>query len=224
MERLERLRERLRPPRRERRLIEQPGRFEAEVLTAPADCYLEGFWQSAEYFADAAELVRADFAFKADPPPAAVRRLGQIAGCQSVSLHVRRGDKAWRPKVKSAHGVLSLDYYAQAVAAVAARVPDPCFFVFSDDLDWARENLRLPFPAFFIDDNAGQPDCEDLRLMSACHHHIVANSSFSWWGAWLHPLPESVVVAPARWVNDQRLQNPRLLPPHWELIATAGLV
>lgn len=219
-ERWGRLRERLRPRRRSLHLVEPPdGRFEPALLDAPADCYVQGYWQSEEYFTDAADLVRAEFAFRTQPDGAA-GRLREMADGDAVSLHVRRGDKAWRKDIKTEHGVLPLDYYLQAVRRVADRVAEPRFYVFSDDLPWARENLRLPFPLYFVDDNVGKPDHEDLRLMSACKHHILANSTFSWWGAWLRPDPDSVVVAPERWTNAARLQNARLLPERWEKIAT----
>ncbi|MCC7207906.1 MAG: alpha-1,2-fucosyltransferase [Anaerolineae bacterium] len=105
--------------------------------------------------------------------------------------------------------------HARASVFIGERVPDAQFFVFSDDPIWVQENLRLDFPMTCVSLNNADTAHEDLRLMSACQHHIIANSSFSWWGAWLNPNPKKVVVAPIKWANDPALNYPERLPSSW---------
>ncbi|PJF45407.1 MAG: alpha-1,2-fucosyltransferase, partial [Candidatus Thermofonsia Clade 3 bacterium] len=114
----------------------------------------------------------------------------------SVSLHVRRGDFVQDPVVRRVHGVDLSAYYPRAVAMLMQYVNAPHFYVFSDDPAWVRGNLKLPAPMTVIEHNHGELSFRDMQLMSACRHHILANSSFSWWGAWLNPQPHKLVVAP----------------------------
>ena len=119
------------------------------------------------------------------------------------------------PHTNQVHGTCDLGYYAQAVAHIANRVSQPVFFVFSDDHAWAREHLVLSHPVHYVDHNDTAHGYEDMRLMSLCRHHIIANSSFSWWGAWLNPRPDKIVVAPQRWFNDYDADTRDLCPEGW---------
>jgi len=192
--------------RRERKLGYDPA-FES----FPANAYLHGYWQSERYFAHCADAIRADFVF----PPATGRNAdltAEIAAAPSVSVHLRRGDYVGH----AAHAVCDQAYYDAACAAVAERLPgDPVFYVFSDDPAWARDNLCLPGRRVVVDHNGPEADGEDMRLMSLCRGHVIANSSFSWWGAWLDPRPDSPVAGPARWFGDPKLSNPDILPARW---------
>ena len=130
----------------------------------------------------------------------------------AVSLHVRRGDYVSDPKTKAILGVCSLDYYRAAIAHIAERIESPAFFVFSDDIAWAKANLEIPFPCEYVDHNQGQQSYNDMHLMSLCKHHIIANSSFSWWGAWLNPRKDKIVIAPENWfANNEDAKD--LIPP-----------
>src|SRR5262245_48269614 len=133
----------------------------------------------------------------------------------SVSLHVRRGDYVRDPALNRIHGTCSLEYYADAIDYVAQRVPGARFFVFSDDLRWVEHNLPIRHPVEYVRHNTGQQGHEDIRLMSHCQHHIIANSGFSWWGAWLDPRPEKIVCAPARWFADDRYDTRDVIPASW---------
>ncbi len=186
-----------------------PGFFDV-----PDDCYLAGYWQSERYFKPVAEMIRKEFAFKSAPLGQNEELAGQIAGCNAVSLHVRRGDYVSNAKTKAVLGPVPLAYYHDAASRIEKEVPAPVFFVFSDDVDWARENLQLPFPCRYVDHNQGNESYQDMQLMSLCKHHVIANSSFSWWGAWLNPDPGKIVVAPQRWFagnNDVK----DLIPGDW---------
>ena len=193
---------------------EQGFEFDPEVLNLNDDTYLDGYWQSYRYFEDSADLIRAELA-----PVAPLERNDEviatmIAGGDAVSLHVRRGDYVTNQAAGGAHCLCSLDYYKSAVEQVLMHVARPHFFVFSDDSAWARANLFLPSPATFVDHNGPDSAFQDLRLMALCNHHITANSSFSWWGAWLNPSPNKIVVTPHKWFADQR-NTEALTPTTW---------
>ena len=170
--------------------------------------YLVGYWQSEKYFKPVITQIREDFRFR---PPLEGRNIelaARMSQTQAISLHVRRGDYVSNPEAASTHGLCSLDYYRAAVAHVVGKVEKPEFFIFSDDIDWARANLLLDFPHHFVAHNQGAASYIDMRLMSLCSYHVIANSSFSWWGAWLNPKPEKIVVAPRQWfANDNNVQD-----------------
>jgi hypothetical protein len=178
------------------------------------DCYLVGYWQSEKYFRDVAPKIRTDFTFHT---PMSDRNAGvakQIARVNAVSLHVRRGDYVSNPQTNAAHGLCSLDYYRTAIRHVAERIERPHFFIFSDDMAWAKDQLEMDFPCEYVEHNQGDESYNDMRLMSLCQHHIIANSSFSWWGAWLNPNPDKLVIAPKKWfANDNNVED--LFPQGW---------
>jgi len=189
--------------------------FDPSILDLPDGVYLDGYWQSERYFADIAELIREEVTVR-DPLVGRNAELGQkIADCQAVSMHVRRGDYVNNEITHRVHGVCGLDYYARAVEYIASRINRPVFFIFSDDPAWVRENIKLDHPVQIVDHNDPEHGYEDLRLMSLCCHHIIANSSFSWWGAWLNPRQDKIVIAPKRWFNDYHADTSDLCPVSW---------
>ncbi|HZT15349.1 MAG TPA: alpha-1,2-fucosyltransferase [Gaiellaceae bacterium] len=195
---------------------EEAARAGAELDGVEGDVILDGYWQSAAYFEHAEHDVRDALRFPAPRSAAARRLLDEIARGASVSLHVRRGDYVTNPKHRRLFGVLDPDYYAAATSEIHRRRGAGLdLYVFSDDVTWCRENLELRDAArvTFVTDTAG--DAEDLMLMAACRDHVIANSSFSWWGAWLGTAADGIVVAPARWANDPALERPDRIPPGW---------
>lgn len=189
--------------------------FDPEILELRGDVYLDGYWQSARYFADWEDAIRQDFTFKADPDRAN-RETGKVIGnCEAVSLHVRRGDYVANKSTGQHHGGSSLEYYQAAIAEMTARLRDPHFFVFSDEQDWVKEHLRFAAPMTYVDHNGPEKGSEDLRLMSLCRHHIIANSSFSWWGAWLSGHKGKIVIAPQKWFNQDEIVTSDLLSEKW---------
>lgn len=184
------------------------------IGNVPQDSYLTGYWQSEKYFQKHAAVIRADFTFKTQLTNSNAELTEQISQVNAVSLHVRRGDYAKNPQTTATHGLCSLDYYRSAIRHVAERVDRPNFFVFSDDIPWVRENLAIGHPCVYVDHNQGVESYNDMRLMSLCKHHIIANSSFSWWGAWLNLSPDKIVVVPERWfLNDNNIDD--LFPIGW---------
>ena len=181
---------------------------------ALADCYLVGYWQTEKYFQEVKDVIHNDFAFKAPLSSLNSEFAEHICRVNAVSIHVRRGDYVSNPKTGATHGLCSLDYYRQAIRYLSERVEQPVFFVFSDDMDWVKGNLKMTLPCRYVDHNHGTESYNDMRLMSMCKHHIIANSSFSWWGAWLNPDPEKIVVAPKKWfANDSDVND--LFPQGW---------
>lgn len=207
---------------RPRFLREQGLGFNAAVAEAPDDTYLHGYFQTEKYFADSEEELRRQLRIVTRPSAENARWLGSISDQDgAVSVHVRRGDYVADARGARTHGTCSEAYYRDALEAIASRSGgDPVAYVFSNDPDWARDNLRLGCETVVLSHNDPSRHYEDLRLMSACRHHVIANSSFSWWGAWLNPSAEKIVAAPARWFADPRLDNPDILPESWVRIAT----
>jgi hypothetical protein len=199
-------------------LYKDPGRFDPNVLSLPDGTCLEGYWQSEKYFAHIADIVRREFTPKPQPSPANKDMAEQIVDCESVSLHIRRGDYVSNPEYNRVHGTCDISYYKTAVTMLAKEVKNPCFFVFSDDIDWARRNLQLDFPTTFVDINGPDSDFEDLRLMTYCKHHIIANSTFSWWGAWLCDYPSKIVFAPNKWFRAADKDASDIVPEGWRRI------
>ena len=189
--------------------------FDPALLELRAPVYLDGYWQSERYFSSIAVLLRQELTAKAplDPKNEALAR--SIDAVNAVSLHVRRGDYVDNPATTRFHGVCSLDYYQRAIDYISLRVEAPHLFVFSDDPQWTRANLRYAAATTFVDANPPDRGYRDMGLMARCRHHIIANSSFSWWGAWLNPSCEKIVIAPDRWFSAARNDTRDLIPPGW---------
>ena len=178
------------------------------------DCYLYGYWQSEQYFKDFADIIRQDFAFKIPLDERNKQIALDIANTQSVSLHVRRGDYVSDPKNSNIMHICSLEYYRQAINHIIKRIEQPVFYIFSDDMAWVKEHLSIEFPCVYIDHNSGSESYRDMQLMSLCKHHVIANSSFSWWGAWLNANPEKTVIAPKNWFRNGN-NDSDLIPDEW---------
>lgn len=191
-----------------------PG-FDPEVLTLEAPAYLDGYWQSEKYFAPIRNLLQQELTLKELPNDANAQLLERIASSPSISLHVRRGDYVTSASTNAFHGTASLDYYRAGVEHLATVTPGATIYIFSDDQAWVKDNLHFSQPTVFVDVNSADRARDDIRLMSACQHHIIANSSFSWWGAWLNPKPGKVVVAPKRWFADPTVDTADLVPQEW---------
>ena len=179
--------------------------------------YLDGYWQSEKYFHGVATKLRGELTLIKPLGEASSNVLAKILACPAISLHIRRGDYVSNPAAAEVFRCCSLDYYAAAVDYLAAQVADPHFFVFSDDPQWARENLKIAYPVQFVEANGPDRGVEDMWLMKSCRHHIIANSSFSWWAAWLNDTPGKVVVAPWAWFLKEKRNRDTgdLIPAQW---------
>lgn len=195
-------------------IVEPYFSYWANISQVPQSAYLVGYWQSERYFQSINEIIRADFSFKLPLNEKNTEFAQQISQVNAVSLHVRRGDYVQNPITLATHGLCSLDYYQAAIRVIAESVEQPHFFIFSDDITWVKANLKIPFPCYYLDHNQGAESYNDMRLMSLCQHHIIANSSFSWWGAWLNPNTSKIVIAPKQWFADNK-NTSDLLPRTW---------
>ncbi len=175
-------------------------------------------WQEYQYSEQVIDELRNELQFAPITDEQNEKTIRQIAATNAVSIHLRRGDYR-QPHIRPAFGdICTVGYYKQAIAYIQDKVADPQFFVFSDDPQWVRENLPVA-GAIYVDWNKGKNNFRDLQLMSSCKHHIIANSSFSWWGAWLNPSNEKVVVAPTKWAHSYPPGfAEKLLPPSWHRI------
>ncbi|QWD04209.1 alpha-1,2-fucosyltransferase [Polynucleobacter paneuropaeus] len=185
-----------------------------DFINLPNDIYLDGYWQSHLYFESIAALLHSEFQPLKGPGVNNQELLQAMAKCNSVALHIRRGDYVSNTKAAIHHGVCSLDYYQAAIRQIAENVSSPYFYIFSDDLEWSNANLDIGFPATYIGHNVGDQAFQDLRLISHCKHQIIANSSFSWWGAWLNPSPHKIVIAPKKWFAVSK-NTSTLFPREW---------
>lgn len=181
----------------------------------PKKTALSGYFQSERYFYAVDARVREDFRWKQPACGENERIWREICGTrESVAIHVRRGDYTTLPTVARFHGFLGVAYYQEAVKYLVAQIRHPKFYVFSDDIPWCQRELRFSQPTHYVSHN--REGVEDLRLMSACHHQILANSTFSWWGAWLNTHQDKIVVAPKRWFVDETICTEDLIPPSWQ--------
>jgi hypothetical protein len=173
--------------------------FNPSLFNLRGHHYFWGYWQHEDYFKNISIEIRKDFTFKQPLNVTNQNALREIQSGNSIGIHVRRGDYVNDPLLG---GLCNLDYYTSAIKTCNIRIQDPKFYVFSDDINWCRENLSTLGTMYFIDWNKGNESFVDMQLMSNCKHQIIANSSFSWWAAWLNENPDKVVIAPKKWINN----------------------
>ncbi len=198
-------------------IVEQrPGFCSAALDPLPFQCiYLKGFWQDERYFIGIQHRIRADFALRAFTSREDTWHSQIVAQPASVCLHVRRQD--YLTDAGAHMGFVGKDYYDRAVSVIASRINRPHFFIFSDDMAWCERNLSLAYPRSLV----RQPSPElasaanDLALMKACRHFVIANSSYSWWAAWLSDSEGKTVIAPKKWFRDEQGCSPADAPAGW---------
>jgi len=200
------------PYYRRNEIQERTFNFDPNILKASRECILTGYWQSEKYFKEAESVIRRDFSFKKLVYLHLEKTSSDIENSHSVSIHFRRGDYVENEQVNKIHGVCDFDYYMGALKILNAKYSDLKLFVFSDDIQWVMTNFEIGQEIDFIDTGS---DTSDMYLMSLCKHHIIANSSFSWWGAWLGRFSDKTVIAPKSWFKTTARKTDDLLPPSW---------
>lgn len=205
------------PLARRTHIAEASARYAPEVaaLRPTGRVYLDGHWQSEKYFSDAAGPLRRELTLKGRPSPGGEKAAAEIRAREAVCLHVRRADYVHDETTRKVYHCCDQGYYRRAAAVVAAKSSKPAFFVFSDDPEWVKASLDIGFPFQVVSRSGEDRTHEELWLMSLCRHNIIANSSFSWWGAWLNDHPGKIVVAPDTWYNDPAMESPDLVPAIW---------
>lgn len=189
--------------------------YDENLFNVRPNTYIEGFFQSERYFEGIKDKIRSAFQFKNMPDDFNQHLMEQISDSNSVSLHIRRGDYVQKKRYQNLYATCSLDYYKRGVEHISKTVENPVLFIFSDDPSWVKANLDLPYECVFVSNNSGDKSFEDMRLMSLCKHNIIANSSFSWWGAWLNNNQQKIVIAPQKWFNDGKIKQMDIIPNGW---------
>lgn len=198
---------------------EQHFHYDEKIKDIKPNTYIEGFFQSEKYFENVKEELLSDFEFVNSPDEENQKIIDQINSTNSVSLHIRRGDYVQKKRYQDVYATCSLDYYKKGVELIAERFENPTLFLFSDDIEWVKENLNLPYKCVYVSHNTGAKSYEDMRLMSLCKHNVIANSSFSWWAAWLNKNPEKIVIAPQKWFKDENINQSDVIPETWKKLA-----
>lgn len=195
-------------------VVEPHFNYWPEFYNLTGDCYLYGYWQSELYFKPFENVIRSDFVFREPLNGQNADLASEIHRSQSISLHVRRGDYVSDSKTGNVMDTCTPEYYQMAVNYIVEHVEHPVFYIFSDDIAWVKQNLLVKFPCTFVDHNRSSESYRDMQLMSLCKHHVIANSSFSWWGAWLNTNPHKLVVAPKSWFRNGT-DDRDLIPKEW---------
>jgi hypothetical protein len=188
--------------------------FDPELIgRARKQTLLIGYWPSEKYFSAIGDILRQDFQLNRALSDQARKTAGIVSRCEAIGVHIRRGDYVENKAAQSFHGTCSPGYYENAMQYIASRVRAPVFLVFSDDADWCRKHFSAVGETIFVEPSGVA--AEDMHLISLCRHQIIANSSFSWWGAWLNPDAGKIVIAPRPWISGPSESQPDIYPQGW---------
>lgn len=190
--------------------------FRPDVLEVDEACYLDGYWQSLRYFESAKEIIRQKVEFPRELP-AVNGLLGQARSERIASVHIRRGDYANVNALRDWHGVLPIRHYFESLQLLDARFGLEGVFVFTDDPEWVGQNFQPDLPLTIVS-TLSSDELDDLAVMRSCRYHVLANSSFSWWGAWLSDARPDAIVAPRRWFATTAEDSSAIVPPGWALV------
>ena len=191
--------------------------FDINKIRYLKNVYLTGFWQNNNLFEEFHEIINEEFSLKNKLSADNKTILNKIEKSNSVALHIRRGDLLSRPAAVAEQPYSTDKYYFDGINIIKENLKNPELFVFSDDIDWVNNNFKFDLPTTFID-NAG-PDYEHFNLMCNCKHQIIANSTFSWWAAWLNNYQEKIIISPKWWYRDP-IKNQRTIriPENWIIL------
>lgn len=192
--------------------------YDADIESVSSPVILDGFFQSERYFSSISAQISEQFSLQHESKGKAAEMLAMIRATDSICVHIRRGDYITNSVANSYHGTCDLDYYWRGLAEVGEGLANPRCFIFSDDPRWVRENFKSHIPMTFVDIHGAQEVHEDLRMMRECQHFVIANSSLSWWGAWLCASEGKRVVAPKRWFKTSKNDTSDLIPAGWSRV------
>lgn len=186
--------------------------FNSDFLNLSGDVYLDGYFQSPKYFNEYQDVIRKDFIFKNNFSENIISLMKEINEQNSLCIHVRRGDYVGN----AYHDVVGREYYSRGVEKIKNLKKIDKIYIFSDDIDWCGKNMNFDLPVMFVGmEYAGSKNSGHMALMSSCKYFIIANSSFSWWTAWLSSHPEKIVIAPKKWFGDPNIDTSDLIPEDW---------
>ena len=206
--------QKLLPPFKRKIYKEASYNFDPNFYKTGNHLYLRGYRQSEQYFKNIQEQVRQQFVIQSHLINHLKEKAHELQSVDSVAVHIRRGDYSDK-KVTAYHGMLPLNYYKSAFEYMNEKVKNARFLIFTDDVKWVTENMTLPVFAEFVSGSITENHYEDFFLMSKCKHHVIANSSFSWWAAWMNPNTNKLIIAPNKWFNNSRLDTADLIPGGW---------
>jgi hypothetical protein len=195
-------------------IVEPHFHYWEDINKLNKNIYLHGYWQSEKYFINNEKDIRKNFQFKLPLIDKNLKISNDIKNSNSVSLHIRRGDYLTNKK-NSFIGICSTDYYKKAISIISSKITNPVFYFFSDEMEWVKKNFTNNLNVKFVDHNDKHKSHFDLQLMSLCRHNIIANSSFSWWGAWLNTNANKIVIAPQKWLKSCSLITKDIIPNSW---------
>lgn len=176
---------------------------------------LDGYWQSEKFFKDITDIIREEYRFTIKMDLLNQKIADKIINQNAVSIHLRRGDYFSQVNYKKFGIICNMTYYENAIRFIENRIMNPYYYVFSDDINWAKENLKHLKNVTFVDWNNGRNSYRDMQLMSLCKCNIIANSSFSWWAAWLNNHQDKLVLVPSKWFGDTKIDTSDLIPESW---------
>lgn len=215
--RFQRIMQQVMPLRKSFRYAAERGMgYQSFFESLPANTYLDGFWQNERYFENQREVLLNEFRPKEKMPPEIEKYAQLIQSKTTLSLHVRRGDYVTLQSAKDFHGVCDMTYYQKALALMAEKVGNFQVLIFSDDIAWCKQNFENNGGIDFVEHKCNA--VWDLMLMSMCNHNIIANSSFSWWGAWLNPHKNKIVTMPQQWFTGVSAQQIGINAKNWVLL------
>lgn len=175
-----------------------------------------GGWHNEKYFINAKEEVIKKFDFSKEIDSTSLNLAKEMSNKESVSVHVRRGDYLNEANINLFGKVCTKSYFEKAINVMNEHIIAPHYYIFSNDIDWVKDNLRFD-NVTYVTHNSGKNSWRDMYLMSQCKYNIVANSSFSWWGAWLSKNESNIVVSPTRFLNNDTVSD--IYPHHWVKIS-----
>ncbi|WP_297814790.1 alpha-1,2-fucosyltransferase [Segetibacter sp.] len=206
------------PSYNKRTFLEPYYHFNPNFFKAPDDVFLIGYWMSWRYFEKFDKEIRQDFTIR----PELISHLKvieeKILETNSVSIHIRRSDFT-TSKNASLHGLVPIHFYEEAIKEITSKNSFSQFYVFSDDIDWVKQNLHSKYPITFVSNEVTKTAFEDFYLMTICKHNIIANSTFSWWAAYLNNNPNKTVIAPQKWYNQSPYNYKDVYPLSWKILS-----
>ena len=190
-----------------------PFEFDERIRMLKNNIYLIGYFQNEKYFSEYENDIRLIYEFQENNPLSYYSNQIKFDN-NSVSIHIRRGDYVSDSNANHFHGICSEQYYSAALNTIEGKIKTPNYYIFSDEILWVKNNMNFPKNSIYIENEYEHPIFE-MNLMSMCKHNIIANSSFSWWGAWLNKNPSKVVIAPKRWILSEKYETEDIIPKNW---------
>jgi Glycosyl transferase family 11 len=206
--------QRSKPPYKRKVYREPFFHFDENFFDSNKNVFLKGVRQSEKYFSHYEKSIRNVLKIKHEHIEKLIPIANQIKNENSISVHIRRGDYL-TPVALKVLGLTTKEYYNAAIEYFINQENNPTVYFFSDDIEWVKRNINIPFKHDFVSGSISKNHIEDFFLMSQCRHNIIANSTFSWWGAWLNDNPQKIVIAPKKWFNEGPKDIQDLIPEGW---------